>query len=165
MSQIVAMYCDGGVIGRNPSPIGGTCAACLVNATGERIACKSRVITPQDVRLPQVTNNISELWAMLLGLRMLPDGWSGTVYCDSWVTICRVFRMGKMENVPAFMVRETEKQLARLGKMTYVLLDGHPTKEQLAVGKGKRGHPVSIHNVWCDEACQRLGLEYRANLL
>ena len=34
-----------------------------------------------------------------------------------------------------------------------LLLDGHPTRSQLEAGKGKRGGPVSEHNVWCDKAC------------
>ena len=40
-------------------------------------------------------------------------------------------------------------------QIRYVLLSGHPTKAQLALGIGKGGRPVSEHNVWCDHECGR----------
>lgn len=46
-----------------------------------------------------------------------------------------------------------------------VLLQGHPTKADLACGIGKkRNLPVSIHNVWCDEACGKAAREFLENL-
>jgi hypothetical protein len=51
-------------------------------------------------------------------------------------------------------VKRGEAAVARLGKIEVILLQGHPTKEDLANGLGKKRQlPVSEHNVWCDEAC------------
>jgi hypothetical protein len=52
----------------------------------------------------------------------------------------------------------------RLGTVVPVLLDGHPTQAQLAAGVGKRGHPVSAHNVACDRACTAQANRVRAML-
>ena len=60
------------------------------------------------------------------------------------------------------MVDEIPIQLARLGRLCFVLLDGHPTAEQLASGIGKRGHPVSIHNEYCDWLCNEVKTAYWA---
>lgn len=107
-----------------------------------------------------VTNNQTEMLALIVGLEQLPAGFRGTIYSDSQVTLGRVFMGWKWKNIPGWMHRRYQKQRARLldwDEIKYVLLDGHPTKAQLQAGRGKRGHPVSEHNVWCDEACRKAG--------
>lgn len=158
MHSITAVYADGGVIQINPSPIGGTWAWCHVNVTGERIATGSAVITPRQ-SCPLITNNLTEMIALVRGLAALPEGWAGVVYSDSQITLGRMFEGWKMNAIPPMLIKQGIEAKARLNwrQCTYVLLDGHPTKAQLAAGKGKRGQPVSEYNVWCDQECGRVG--------
>jgi ribonuclease HI len=154
-----ALYVDGGVIGKNPSEIGGTWAARLV-VDGQVTRESSGVITPTEAELLAITNNLTEMLALVEGLEMLPFGWQGTIYSDSMVTLGRAFLGWKWHNVPLWLQREywqARERLMHWDELTFVLLDGHPTKAQLAAGVGKRGHPVSEHNVWCDHACQQVG--------
>ena len=157
----VALYTDGGVIGQNPSPIGGTWAWCMVGADGTRTRHAYGYVTPADLDTPTVSNNHTELLALVLGLEALPAGWAGTVYSDSWVSLQRVFLAAKLANVPPWLVErlQTLQKSGALATMTYTLLDGHPTRAELAAGIGKRGHGVSIHNVWCDQQCSAIARE------
>ncbi len=151
------LYVDGGVIQHNPSSQGGTWAFLLLNMNVVEKA-QSGMITPQQAGLPAITNNLTEMLAMLKGLAALPASWKGTVYSDSQVTLGRIFQGWKWTNIPRWMHLVFQAQTMRLawwpGGFQYVLLDGHPTKAQLAAGIGKRGHPVSEYNVLCDQWCQ-----------
>lgn len=160
--DIAAVYADGGVIGANPSPIGGTWAWCFVNADNQRIHTASGVVLPR-TSCPLITNNLTEFLAVVKALEALPEGWSGTVYSDSQVTIGRIFWGWKQNNLPLVLLRQANAAIARLDfqRCTAVLLDGHPTRAQLLAGRGKRGNLVSEHNVWCDLACQREARAYR----
>lgn len=166
-TNAIALYTDGGVISANPSAIGGTWDYCLVSAAGARIVNASGVITPKQAHLPAITNNLTELLALVYGLERLPMGWAGTVYSDSWVSLQRVFLAAKLRNVPRWLVErlQTLQRSGKLADMQYVLLDGHPTRAELAAGEGKRGHPVSEHNVWCDAACQQAARAARLEVL
>lgn len=156
--MIKELYVDGGVIGTNPSAIGGTYAIRLISEDGNTWGYGA-VIPATDMG-GEVTNNQTEMLALLKGLAKLPADFTGTIYSDSAVTLGRVFSGFKWKNVPGWMHRIYRQQRARLvnwDRIQYVLLDGHPTKAQLQAGIGKRGHPVSEHNVWCDDACKRAG--------
>lgn len=162
MSDIISVYADGGVIGRNPSAIGGTYAWCHVSTdlrvvdidVGRHIVdYHSGVVTPERAKSERVTNNHTEYFALARCLCELPKGWSGQVYSDSQITLGRFFSGWKHENVPKFWERRMREIIAELGNVTPILLDGHPTKAQLAAGIGKRGNPCSSFNVWCDKAC------------
>jgi ribonuclease HI len=161
--MIAAVYADGGVIGVNPSPIGGTWAYVHVDAGGEVIARDSAVVTPRS-SVPLITNNLTEMIALVRALAALPAGWSGHVYSDSQITLGRLFLGWKMNGIPPMLVKQGADALERLDlpNVQWTLLDGHPTKAQLAIGKGKRGNPVSIHNVACDKECGRLAREFSA---
>ena len=50
----IALYTDGGVIGQNPSPIGGTWAWCMVGADGTRTRHAYGYVTPADLDTPTV---------------------------------------------------------------------------------------------------------------
>lgn len=157
------LYCDGGVIGHNPSEIGGTFAYRILR-NGEVVCEKSLVITPKQAKLPAITNNLTEMCALVAGLGQLPDNWQGMIYSDSMVTLGRVFEGWKWNNIPDWLHIKFQVERNRLinwNLITYTLLDGHPTKEQLESGKGKRGHPVSLHNVWCDHACQEQAARFQ----
>jgi len=151
--MITSAYCDGGVIGPNPSERGGTFAWCHVDVDGKVVASNKGVVLPAKYNLPKITNNISELVAALHCIYALPEGWSGTFYSDSQVTLGRIFWGWAMNDVPEVLVKRSRGAAAYLGKVRAILLDGHPTRAQLANGRGKRGNMVSVHNVWCDKAC------------
>ena len=161
---IKALYTDGGVLDASSSTDGGAYAYCLVNEFDERIVEVARFVTPAELAMPAVTNNLTELLALVRGIAALPNDWAGTVYSDSWVSLQRVFLGAKLNNVPDWLIADVEATRERLKAMqaTYVLLDGHPTRAQMAAGKGKRGAPVSEHNVFCDAACNRVMREWRA---
>jgi len=152
-----AMYCDGGVISRNPSPIGGTFAYKILQ-DNQVIRQNGGVLVP-DRETPLITNNITEMLALVRGLGDLPDDWFGTIYSDSQVTLGRVFLSWKWTNVPAWLRKEFAFNRGRMHnweKITWVLLAGHPTRAQLLAGVGHHGYPVSEHNVWCDKECGRM---------
>lgn len=157
------LYCDGGVIGRNPSIIGGTWAWCLIrDGLVFRSACG--VITPEDCKPHPgiVTNNITELYAAVQALEAMGEGWDGIIHTDSSITLQRITEGVSFANVPQSL-RIRALAVRRGRKYKTKLLAGHPTKEELVKGKARRnGNPVSIWNCWCDEQCQRLAKEYQA---
>lgn len=161
MFDIKAIYTDGGCIGPNPSAIGGTWAYCFVNVAGERIHTASGLVSPFDFDGNPITNNLAEFAAMAYALQAAPAGWHGTVYSDNRVVLGRFFEGWKISNLPRWLVDAGRAALANIEapKCTFILLDGHPTRAQLAAGIGKRGSPVSEHNVWCDKECSRLAQE------
>lgn len=162
------LYCDGGVIGANPSDVGGTWAFRIIESRPPEDAViteASGLITP-DENLPAITNNLTEMLALVRGLQALPEGWAGTVYSDSQITLGRAFMGWKWKNIPAWLHHEYQQARARLNwqNIRWVLLSGHPTRAELANGISKSGRPVSAHNVWCDMACGKVAEEYVALL-
>jgi ribonuclease HI len=151
---ITGVFCDGGVILANPSPVGLTWAWCGVDSAGSRVIEHSGYIL-----LPGKwsTNNQSEQIAICLALEGMKDGWAGVVHSDSSIALGRIFEQYKYTNIPQNVIDRTIHSVKRLGKMTYVLMQGHPTKRELKAGIGKSGRPVSIHQVWCDKECHRQG--------
>jgi hypothetical protein len=94
--DIIAVYADGGVVGRNPSVDGGTWAWAHVNAAGERVAQGSGYTFFYDAGggdygTPISNNYTEEMLALVNGLLALPGGWYGTVYSDSQITLGRLF--------------------------------------------------------------------------
>lgn len=150
------IYCDGGVIGPNPSPVGGTWAWCWVNEDGEKIKSGSGVVVPQNVGLPRITNNLTELLAGYYALQSVGKDWGGTLHTDSRVTQLRLTVSHKFKGIPEnFMnavlsLRQTRNYKVRL-------VAGHPTRKELEQGFSNRNRlPVSIHNRWCDRECRGL---------
>ena len=64
------IFCDGGVIGPNPSPIGGTWAWCWVH-DDVMIKHEYGVVEPCDLGLTKITNNHTELLAAVRALESL----------------------------------------------------------------------------------------------
>jgi ribonuclease HI len=160
---VAKVYCDGGVMQINPSPLGAAWAWCHTNDKNVVLTEESGLLLPSKT-WPQITNNYAEYVACLRALEALPDDWHGSVYTDSNVTIGRMSKGWATEGIPELLVTRARHCLSRLGVIDWYLLDGHPTRAQLREGYGKRGNPVSIHNVWCDEQCSRLMLEYAKTL-
>ena len=170
---VTHLFADGGVVGVNPSPHAGTWGWCHTTGFDGPYASAQRVLedfgyfTPALFGGPAVTNNVSELYAVLLGLEALPDGWSGTVCSDSSITMGRLRTWTlppgvahALRNVPAALQLQVWRQTQRLDwpRIEWVVLKGHPTREQLKNGRGSHGLPVSSHNVWAD-TLTRLGAE------
>lgn len=151
------LFTDGGVIGINPSPQGGTWAFRLLQ--DEQVVIERfGVITPIESGQPSITNNLTEMLALVMGLRALPLDWIGTVYSDSAITLGRAFDGWKWKGIPSWLTslyQEARERLLFWDDIQHVLLAGHPTRAQLAAGIGRNGNPVSIHNVWCDRACHQ----------
>lgn len=154
------LYTDGGVIGRNPSPHGGTVAFCVVRGE-ERLCHAQGVITPHEAQLPAVTNNLTELLAAVMALETMPDGWDGVLHTDSQVTKYRLEGSPKLNGIPDWLRDRLAAALARMGEFSVRLLGGHPTKMELAAGQRWDGLPCSPHNVFCDKLC---GIEAKAFL-
>lgn len=159
---MVSLYCDGGVIGRNPSSVGGTWAWVHVADDGRTRTCSdSGSVTPIDVGLPTVTNNLTELLAAVRGLESLPDEWDGTVYTDSMITKHRLTGSRKFVGIPEWLVERLRFVQARLGQYRVVLLGGHPTVADLARGSRSDGTPVSPHNAFVDRLCGEESQRFR----
>lgn len=164
MSDIAAMFCDGGVIGRNPSMLGGTVCFCLVDQADTIVRHCSGIVTPQSCGVRHITNNLTELLAAVNGLEALPEGWTGNVFTDSLVTLRRISGGKSFRGIPDQLRARVALVLTRLGSYKVHLLGGHPTKAELAAGVRSDGKPVSQHNVFCDRECTRLAREFQSKL-
>lgn len=159
------LYADGGVIGRNPSTEGGTWAWCEVN-NGEFVRGFHGVVTPASVGMfkKEITNNITEMLAVLYALQAQPADWCGTVYSDSAVTLGRLRDGWQWKNIPPWMIELYRAQTMRLKnwkQIKFVLVQGHPTRDELAAGVGKSGTIVSEWNKWCDLSCRDAAAEFK----
>lgn len=164
---ITHVWADGGVILKNPSDLGGTWAWCHtltdLEAGWARNVGDWGYYTPSLFDQPAATNNVSELYAVVLGLEALPDGWSGTICSDSQITLERLRTWTQppgvavaLRNVPALLQQMVWRQVQRLDwqNVRFLQLGGHPTRAHLASGTNSSGHRVSIHQVWCDAHCK-----------
>jgi ribonuclease HI len=155
---MIDVYCDGGVIQVNPSPIGGTWAYVIVDQDGVEVRRAFGVVTPAEIGMPAVTNNFTEFFAALQAFYFLPKGWAGRLHTDSNVTRLRlIYPNAKMNGIPNPWQELLRYFRSHLGGFNVTLLDGHPTKAQLEKGVGKRGNPVSKWNVLCDKLCTEAG--------
>jgi ribonuclease HI len=148
---IVALYTDGGVFERNPSPIGGVWAWCGVNASNERVIGRVGYLSNEEHGKP-VTNNWTETLAIIEALEHMEEGWCGTVYSDSQNAIDRMISLAS-HSVPSKLRARAKAARYKCERLRFVLVKGHPSRKELAIGVAKGGRPVSEHNVWCDTAC------------
>lgn len=153
MTHHLALFTDGGLVGRNPSRHGGTWAYCITEGDF-RIDDASGLILPADFGIPTVSSNLAELVAAVSGLEAMPDGWAGDWFTDSSVTLARLTDRGMPGNtIPKAIIERAVAAVARLGKFRARLLGGHPTKVELRRGRRADGAMVSRHNCFCDAAC------------
>lgn len=151
------LYCDGGVILKNPSPFGGTWAVRLLN-DDNLLLQKSGVmeVSPGGV---MITNNTAELYALVKGLTLLHERVKDVcVHSDSQVALGWAFLGYNTSGIPPWLLKALEATRTRLvnwNTFEHERLDGHPTAKELSTGVGKRGGPVSAHNLWCDNACKQ----------
>jgi len=146
------LYADGGVVGRNPSSLGGTWAWVLVRG-GEVVRQASGAVTPGDVDVTAVTNNQSELLAAVRALEAMPPGWAGVLRTDSKVTLHRLTHSEKFNGVPQWL-RLRALAVRRGRRWRVELVGGHPTRAELAAGRlRKNGLPCCRWNVLVDALC------------
>lgn len=164
MGEILNAYCDGGVLGKNPSPLGGMWAWCLVK--GKKIVQQdSGFIEPHDVEVETVSNNLTELLAAVRCLTSLPPDWNGTLHTDSVVTLYRLTTGRKFNGIPNWL-RLKCLDIRRNRKYEVRLVAGHPTQQELLEGLARRnGLPVSPWNVWADKRCGEIGKLFREGCL
>lgn len=172
------IFCDGGVLLKNPSPHGGTFAACLIKGDDPEsgVLCEeiSGVVYPTKEN-PLITNNFTEMLALQMALEgfwsmVLKGEYQGDnpiIYSDSQITLERAFGNYPWAGIPDPMRQSVQAIVAAMrhsGEVKYVLVAGHPTRAQLAQGykikKNGSRHPVSKWNKYCDEQCAALAKKF-----
>lgn len=152
VTGVKAVYTDGGLVLKNPSPVGGSWAYRLVDSIDRLGGNVVKEFSGGRIQ-PEITNNTTEFIAAVLAFRQLPEGWSGLWLPDSEVTVTRLLYGGKGKGLSEDQIKWGRETMERMGKIEVQLLGGHPTRKALASGFRADGKPVSIHNVWCDKAC------------
>lgn len=95
------LYVDGGVTTKNPSPFGGTWAFIIIKPDLSIYQSGYGAFRPGVFGLNTVTNNQTEMYAMLRGLQAVPGNCDKlTIFSDSMVTIGRVSMGWKWTNIP-----------------------------------------------------------------
>ena len=154
------IFTDGGVMGRNPSPLGGMWAFCAVDARDVLIFGDGHVITPAEVELPYVENNVSELYAVIKALEWAPVGPRFELWTDSINTMRRLLdpiyasMNGVCDTLHQRLIAAVQRHGGTLPgqRLDVRLCAGHPTKAELEAGrKSKNNLPFSKWNVWCDK--------------
>jgi ribonuclease HI len=153
----VSLYSDGGQILASPSPYGGTWAYVVVRWDEVVVDEVAGLLLPHHLGAPRITNNDSEMYALLRGLEALPDGLDVLAYSDSQCTLMRYARIARGQPPTKTMNQElydrAELALSRLGMVRFEHVKGHPTKKDLARGHDSKGRTVSPHQVRCDVLC------------
>ncbi len=157
------LYTDGGVIGVNPSPYGGTWAWCLVK-NNAIVHSHSGVVTHKNHGLLTTSNNLTELLAAVEGLEYIQSNYRGfvDVFTDSEVTKFRLEGSKQLKGIPLSLKKRLRKVRCVVNSVT--LLGGHPTKIELANKVRRDGKPVSQWNVWADKRCRLLAKQFMENL-
>lgn len=164
----IDLFVDGGCIGKNPSPHGGTWAWVLVDDPtingGLLIRAGCGYIEPKTMKMQTISNNVAELMAAVRGLQATlardPE-WNGTIWTDSMVTLWRITDAKGFKNVPDNLRLKT-LDLRQNRKWKARLLAGHPTRAELEMGRSYRrpGLPVSGWNAFCDKKCRDLARKF-----
>lgn len=166
---IVQVFADGGPVGRNPSPIGGTYAYIIrfrLPKWTEWIEYRRQVgfIAPS-ASMEVITNNVCELVAVCTGIiesfSLLEEPTDVLeVFSDSEVTLLRLFGNVKVDGLPPYarvLFKDARFILRNLGqRANYTLLQGHPTIGELQDGVGKSGRPVHALQHEMHGACSKL---------
>lgn len=172
-SKVVELWCDGGVLKKNPSPYGGTWAFCGVDPMAdELIYGESALVLAPDGLF--ITNNDTEIMAVIKALESVPEGWAGRVFTDSQVTIRRFELIAQdkpewIKRIPRNILLRAMQAFNRAGELTWILVKGHPERQDLEIGYYEkdlvRGYEtprvVSKYNIWCDAECGKHASQWK----
>lgn len=162
MKNVKTIYADGGVVysgAPGGSSIGGTWAFVATDEKDDLLFSDSGFIKVESPK--GTTNNHTEFIAAVMALEAMELGWSGTLASDSKITLGRLFNGDNTKNLPDEWIDRAQEALNRLGVVTPFHLDGHATIQQLKVGIGKNGNPVSKWNNECDNLCNEAKEPYK----
>lgn len=146
--MITHLYVASGLIGSNPSMIGGTYAWRLVFEHQEPFGAAA--VLPMAAIGGPVTNNQVEMLALLAGLEQVSEAFCGEIHSQSMVTLGRAFQGWKWTNIPTWMHEAYKLQRARLvhwQRIDYSLMNDQ-----------------NEHIKWCLQASREAGETYLANI-
>jgi ribonuclease HI len=146
--MITGLYIASGLIGSNPSMIGGTYAWRLVFEHQDPYGAAA--VLPMSAIGGPVTNNQVEMLALLAGLEQLSEAFCGVIHSQSTVTLGRAFQGWKWTNIPTWMHKAYQLQRARL--VHWQRIDYELANDQ------------NEHIQWCLQACREAGDAYMATI-
>ncbi len=79
---VCELYALGLTIGGDPSPIGGVWGFSHVAGDGSLLAQETRIVTPAEFGVAEITGDLVELLAVINAAAMLPHRWRGIIYAD-----------------------------------------------------------------------------------
>ncbi len=142
------LYVASGLIGSNPSMIGGTYAWRLVFEHQDPFGVAA--VLPMSAIGGPVTNNQAEMVALLAGLEQVSEAFCGEIHSQSMVTLGRAFQGWKWTNIPNWMHEAYRLQRSRL--VHWQRIDYGLTNDQ------------NEHIKWCLQACRETGDAYMATI-
>lgn len=144
--MIQKLYVASGLIGSNPSMIGGLYAWRLVFEHQEPFGAAA--VIPMSVIGEPITNNQAEMLALLAGLEQVSEAFCGAIYSQSMVTLGRAFQGWKWTNIPSKLHEAYRLQRARL--VHWQRIDYGLANDE------------NEHIKWCLQACRQAGDSYMA---
>jgi ribonuclease HI len=155
-NQMLKLFTDGGCSRKNPSPYGISWAYVAVDENDTIIKQESGAITTESCGKYKASNNLAEMIAAVKALEYAAqnNGDSVILYSDSELTLNRIFKDYSKDGLPNNVVSRLGTAVAKINKLSGILVGGHPSKKELKAGIGKKGLPVSKYNVLCDKLCK-----------
>lgn len=129
-----SLWTDGGLLSRNPSPLGGSYCAIHVNPENKMVWTDRGILIPKHLGVEKITNNHTELTAVYRGIRRLPDGWKGEIVSDSECVLAWLQQEGRgmyrtWKNCPPWLQSYVELEQKRIldtdGRLEYRHVEGH----------------------------------------
>lgn len=164
--MITELYIASGLIGSNPSAIGATYANRLIHHSGRGFD-QSGVLPAWKIEFHGVvTNNQAEMYAMLEALRRLPEGFSGSIYSRSNVTLGRISKGWRWTNIPSWMHMVfivNRKRLMNWDQIKFILVDAkhehYKACEQLCAAAGDKYMTTIGQNIPMTTELQLVGVK------
>lgn len=174
LNRVRELYCDGGLMKKNPSSIGGSWAFCGVDSERKLLIAYADIVVCKESQI--ISNNTTETIAICKALELMPIGWDGTIISDSKVALTRTFSNPKFTGCPGNVRIRLKEAFNRLKVKNYIHVAGHPIITEL---KGEFGFdnetnlplsrklsdsgkqmPCSKHNAYVDALCNQVMKEY-----
>ena len=166
--RITAVVADGGTVGNGSTgPIFVMAFAFRHIDENDQVAeWGSGIVEPNQMNALRKTSHTAEIWAIIMALRDLPQGWSGKLLTDTRGAAAAVLGSELPADFP-FWLREYCRGIrTRLGEVEIVSVGSHPTVDERRRGVMNDGwRLVSEHHIWCDQECNRLKYAYNMQCL